>query len=311
VPALDDPKKQVYAADEYQPKSIVSLFNATFSVFEVSYSAPKEVIYQNTAVNPEHELPEEALLTLVIEPVNKGDTKRVKDLVLEVQPGAAPTDKPLRGIELLTSLELQLKDSGTVLNAKRTIISVVETLAALDRKKHDYYLAVSFGDQVKLGQAEALAKILSTIDSEKGIRIDPPPAGQLYYGAFTPDQQLLDREARIYHPWELSLSEKDSHVSGKLLLIDSVWKKGASVSDLEITEIPVSGPKELRNKLDAESARAARAGSRVKPPVIMVFAPSTLNCGQLTKFLGPVLTTHKMIHVYLDIPMPAMPGKKP
>ena len=68
VPAPNDPAKKVYAADEYQPKCIVSLFNSTYAVLEVPYPAPKEVVYQNTIVNPEHELPEGALLTLVIEP---------------------------------------------------------------------------------------------------------------------------------------------------------------------------------------------------------------------------------------------------
>jgi len=310
-PALNDPQQQVYAADEYQPKSIVSLFNSTYSVLEVPYSAPKEVVYQNTTVNPEHELPEGSLLTLLIEPVNKDDSKRVKDLVLHVQAGAIPTNQTATDVERLTSLSLQLKDSETVLNGKPTLISVIETLAALDRKKHDYYLTVRFGDSVDLGQAQALARILSSIDSEKGIRIDPPPAGQIYYRAFTPDQQLLDREARLYHPWELSLAENDGQIAGKLLLIDSVWKQGAAASELEITELPVSGPQNLRRELDAEIERAKKAGKRAKAPAILVFAPSNLQYGQLTKFLGSVLPTHKMVHVYLDIPLPSIPKKRP
>lgn len=311
VPAINDTRRTVYAADEYQPKSIVSLFNATYSVLEVPYSAPKEVVYQNTSVNPERELPEGALLTLVIEPVNKDDTKRAKDLVLLVQAGRTPADKPLTGIERLGSLSLQLKDAETVLNGKPTLVSVVDKLASLDRKRHAYYLAVSFGDDVELGHAEALARFLSVIDSEKGVRIEPPPSGQLYYRAFTPDQRLLDREARLYHPWELALAEKDGRVSGKLLQIDSVWKRGAAASELEITERPVSGPQDLRKELDAEVERARKANTRAKPSVIMVFAPSTLQYGQVTKFLAPALPTHKSIHVYLDIPMPPIPSKKP
>lgn len=311
VPASNDPQKTVYAADEYQPKSIVALFNSTYSVLEVPYSAPKEVVYQNTIVNPEHELPEGALLTLVIEPANKDGSKRVKDLILEIQADKAPSDKPLTGVERLGSLRLQLKDSQTVLNREPTLIAVFESLAALDRTKHDYYLTLSFGDTVELGQAQALARVLSSVDSEKGIRIDPPSAGQVYYRAFTPDQELLDREARVFHPWELALVEKDGQVSGKLLLIDSVWKTGASASELEITELPVSGPQDLRRALDAEAARARKADQRAKPPVLMLFAPATLKYGPLTKFLGPVLPTHKLLHVYLDIPLPAIPKKKP
>jgi hypothetical protein len=43
--------------------------------------------------------------------------------------------------------------------------------------------------------------------------------------------------------------------------------------------------------------------------MIMVFAPSTLHYGDLIRFLEPVLSTHKMIHVYLDEPQPAIRPK--
>ena len=82
VAAPDDPRKKVYTADEFQPKFIVSLFNATDSVLAVPYSTRKEDVYQNTIINPDHELPGGAPLTLLIEPVNKDGSKRVKDLVL-------------------------------------------------------------------------------------------------------------------------------------------------------------------------------------------------------------------------------------
>jgi hypothetical protein len=90
-----------------------------------------------------------------------------------------------------------------------------------------------------------------------------------------------------------------------------VWKTGASASELEGTELPVSGPQELRHELDADMEGARKAGRRARPPVIMVFAPSTLKCGQLTRFLEAVLPTHKIVHVYLDIPMPPIPKRKP
>ncbi len=305
MPAPDGPRKQIYAADEHQPKSIVALFNSTYSVLEVPYTATKEAVYQNTAINPEHPLPEGSLLTLIIEPANKDGSKRVKDLVLHIDAAKTPADQPATEVNRLASLRPQLKDAGTVLNREETLISVIQTLATLDRRKHDYFVAVSFGDSVELGQAQALARILSTIDREQGIRIEPPPPGHLYYRAFTPDRELLDREARLFHPWELALSEKDGKVSGKLLLVESVWKTNASRSELEFTELAVSGPKSLRKELDAEAERAKKSDQRAKAPMMMVFAASSISYGQLTKFLAPALATHKVIHIYLDTPMPA------
>jgi hypothetical protein len=310
LPSPEDAQKQVYAADEYQPKSIVALFNSTYSVLEVPYSAAKEAVYQNTSINPEHPLPEGALLTLVIEPANRDGSRRVKNLVLQVETARTPTAQLTNEVERLASLRPQLKDAGTVLNREETLISVIQSLAALDRKKHDYFVSVNFGDSVTLGQAQSLARILSTIDREQGIRIEPPTSGQLYYRAFTPDRELMDREARLFHPWELELSEKDAQVSGKLLLVESVWKTDASRSELKFTEFAVSDSKSLRKELDVEAERARKSDQRAKAPVILVFAPSTLSHGQITKFLAPVLTTHKAVHVYVDVPMPPVPGRK-
>lgn len=309
--APDNPGQQAYAADRYQPMAVVSLFNSPCSVLEVSRTASKGEAYQNTMINPEHRLTGGGLLTLVIEPLNQDNAKRVKDLFLQVDASATAPTRPLAGLERLNRLVFQLKDAVTVLNEKPGLSSVVAVLSALDRTKHDYYLTVNFGDGVELGGAQALATILAIMDSERGTRIEPPPAGQLFYRAFTPDRDLLDRDTRMFHPWELSLSEKDGAVSGKLLRIDSVYRSGVTQSELAIVELPVSGPMDLRHELEAELERTTRAHQRARPPVLMVFAPSTLTYGQLRKFLELALPTHKTIHVYLDEPMPPIPGTKP
>lgn len=149
------------------------------------------------------------------------------------------------------------------------------------------------------------------MDSERGIRIEPPPPGQLYYRAFTPDRDLLDRDARMFHPWELSLSEQAGEISGRLLRINSVYTNGSSQAKLEMTELKISSPLALRKALDAEAAAPAKSGQASRPPVMMVFAPATLKHGQLIKFLELVLPANKTIHVYLDEPMPPITGKNP
>ncbi len=311
VPALNDPGKKAYAADVYQPMAIVSLFNSTYSVLEVPYIAEKEGVYQNTSINPEQKLTEEGLLTLVIEPFNQGDAKQAKDLVLEVQAVQPTTAASVTGLQRLNYLSFQLKAAVTVLNQKPGLSFVMEALAPLDRKRNDHYLTLRFGDGIDLGSAQELARILAIIDCERGVRIEPPPTNQLYYKAFMPDRELLDRDARFYHPWELALSEKEGTVSGKLLRINSVYRNGATKSELEITEVPVASPQELRKELEAEAERTKKAKTMAKPPVIMVFAPASLKYGQLIKFLELALPTHRTIHVYVDEPMPPIPGKKP
>jgi hypothetical protein len=307
TPAISDSQAWVYAADEYQPKSIVSLFNSSHSVLQVPYVAPKSDVYQNTIINPEHELPEGVLLTLVIEPANPDGTQRVKDLSLRVRAGSPAPDQSLTGAARLNSLRLELKDGGTILNAKPNLLTVLETLARLDRKAHACFLTLEFDDDVEVGDAQALARVLASVDSEPGVRIEPPPRGQLYYKAFIPNTSLLNREERIYHPWELSLSEKMGRVQGTLVRIESVWKESSAAPELKSTEVPVAGPAELHQALESEAEGTRRTGSRPRPPVMMVFASRTLAYGALVDFLAPSLATHRAVHVYLDTPMPPLP----
>ncbi|MCX6996118.1 MAG: hypothetical protein NTV49_03300 [Kiritimatiellaeota bacterium] len=153
--------------------------------------------------------------------------------------------------------------------------------------------------------------LMATIDSEQGVRVDPPPAGQLYYKAFLPGPGLLDRADRIENPAELSLVEKDGRVSGQLRLIGSVWKDGRDRPELEIAHRPVSGPQDLRQALEAEAERMKKAQRSPPLKVLLVFAPATLTHGQLLGFLDPVLPTYRIVHVFLDQPLPPIPAKNP
>ena len=305
------PGKKMFAADIYDPMAIVSLFNSPYSVLEVPYAAAQSDVYQNTTVNPAHHFAEGGLLTLIIRPVKKEDAKITKDLVLEVSARNLATTNPPSGLARLQNLSFQLKDGATLLNAQSDIGSMLRALDALDRKRNEYYLTVKIGDNVTLGAAQALASILAIMDCERGVRVDAPPPGQLYYRAFTPDRNLLDRDTRLYHPWELTLSEKDGDLSGSLVRLSPIYKGGSTTLEWEVTKARVSTAKELPTELKDHADRLRKSGQSGGPPVIMVFAASNLLYGQLLNFLEPVLPTYKTIQIYLDQPMPPIPEKKP
>ena len=247
------------------------------------------------------------LLSLSNEPASADGSPRVKDLELRVRSVNPPADASLTGLARLNFLDLELRDQDSILNARPTLLAVLEALARLDRKRQDCFLTLRIADEVELGDAQGLARILSTIDAEKGVRIEPPPPGQLYYRAFTPDPGLLDRQKRIHHPWELSLSDCRGPVGGTLLRIDTVWREGGSAPELEAAEFPISGPEDLRQTLDAEAERARKTGSRPRPPVMLVFAASTLRYGEMTRILALALPAHPTVHVYLDTALPPLP----
>jgi hypothetical protein len=61
--------------------------------------------------------------------------------------------------------------------------------------------------------------------------------------------------------------------------------------ELKVTEYAVGSGADVRRKLD-------ELGPGLR--VILVYAPPTLTYGQLMGFVGPALSTHGTVHVYLD-----------
>lgn len=310
IPAPDTTRAD-YAADAFQPMAIASLFSTAYAVFEVPRQVSKENVYRNTTVNPEIPLPEGELLTLTIEPALPVGSTGLKDLVLQVD--AAPDTEPRPGskIEALANLRVQLLDGSTVLNPDGSLISVVGSIAAIDRRKYAPYLTLHWSPAVRLASAEALAEILASLDREQGIRIEPPLRGQPYYRAFTPDRQLLDRKERLFHPLELALTHLDGRLSGRLLMVDSIWKEGASHTELHFLERPIVDPEALRREVEADRERTRRSGRHPRPNVMLVFAPSDLTLREFDSFLEPVLANDTAIHILLDEPMPPAPPKAP
>jgi hypothetical protein len=295
LPAVGKDQARVYTADAYQPKAIVSLFNSAHCVLQVPYAAPKEEVYQTTILHPENSFPEGGLLSLILEPASPEGAPRVKDLTLRVASTKNPPADALEGPARLNALNFELRQGETVLNARTTLLSVLSELARLDRVHHDYFLTVTLADDLELSDAQGLAGILASIDSDRGVRIEPPPAGELHYRAFLPDPERLDREARMHAPWELSLAEKDGRLTGTLRRAESDGQAGRTNSAPEKLDTPVAGPEELRLLMEAGAARARVSRTQASPLTLQVLGAPTLRYGALRRFIAPALPAHPTI----------------
>ena len=99
----------------------------------------------------------------------------------------------------------------------------------------------------------------------------------------------IDRTAQ---PPELVLTEGTNGVGGVLTLI--TVSDGATnnlTPTLTTTESKVPTSDALRKQLDETPTDL---------PVLLVFAPPTLTYGKLRKFIGPAMTTHPTVHVFLE-----------
>ena len=295
----------VYTADVYDPKSVASLYNDPGTVLDVPRQANQGEVYETQIVNPEHEFAAGELLTLILEPERKDGGRRVQNLVLDVGLGPATPEKapPASTLgEFGRSFSFLLKDSnGKTLGKDPTLEGAVAALAELLKKGSDPYLSVRFDGALKLSDVRKACVILGMIEAGTGIKIEPPPQGHLYYKAFLPDERWRDRESRIAQPWELHLVRNKGGVSGTLILNEEVWADRSPEPKMKVTSFDLSTPKALRTQLDADAERRKLADKRPGLAVLLVFAEPDLPYGELIRFVGPALTTHNTVHVFLPL----------
>lgn len=296
---------RAYAADVLDPKSLASIYNDRTAVLDVPRHARQRAVYGSQIVGPKYDFAKHELVKIILEPEYKDGRRRVVDLVLEVRRSAvkAPAESGTADrTEPAATLQYLLTDSaGKAMTEKPQLSAVLGIFGTLIRQGHDPYVSVRFDAALRLTEVRQVCRFIGAIDSESGIRVEPPVPGQLYYAALLPDMELLERESRIIDPWELHLlrgrEKAKEKITGTLTLHESVFIGGNSKP--KTTTFDVETPDALRRQLDADAARRKAAGRRPGPPILLVFADAHHTYGQLVDFLGPALTTHNFIHVFL------------
>jgi hypothetical protein len=274
-----------YGADVFEPNSIVSIYNEPSTVLDVPKRAAKGDVYEKQVVGRAGVFPADRLCRLVIEPERKDGVVRVMDAVLEVSAAAGVTNV---GPESLT---MRLTQAGAPVATNTTFRGLVEAVVALNAAGRDVHTEVRFGPEMTIGAARTAAEVLEAFDSEKGIRVEAPPAGEVYYRAFLPDEKLRARENRMEQPWELFLRKSETGVSGQLVKVTEHWNKETMKSTFDSEAFPVADGAALRRTVDEK-------GSGL--PVLLVFAPPSLRYSELMSFVAPMQTTHGRVFVYME-----------
>lgn len=283
VPAPDGSGRPVLAADAYDPYSIASTYNESDTLFDVPRAAVQGEVYRHQVSNPHLRIPPYTWVEVTLQPEYTEGRKRVVELDLELLPRPGVAERRLADIEW----EIRRADHCPV--GDRTMSGTLSAWAEMTAQGQDPFVSVRFSNDLTLGELREIARILASVEGERGIRVEPPPEGQLYFKAFLPEERFRRREDRILQPWELHLDLQESGVSARLVQLreKGFGEDGRPVLDVE--EIPLSEPGQLRRELTARGPGLS---------AILVYAPPKVRYGALMAYLGPVLKTHPHIHVY-------------
>lgn len=278
----------VYAADAFEPKSIVANYNEPYSVLDVPRIAPQGDVYRTFVVNTNYIFPEGALVEVTFKPEYPGEKKRVVDVSLL----ATQNDSD--------NIFFKLTATGADNLETEKLSSMLEYFRKMRETGHDPFVEIRFDKNLEIGKIKSLCRVLADMETRGGIRIEPPPDGQLYYKAFIPDESFRERGKRPAQPWELHLKPTKDGIAAKLIEIEQIWKEGEIWPDLKITNHTVSSGSELKIKLNEIEAMRKELGKKEGLPVILVYSQSKILYGELMGYLNNVIKDYPVIHIFLD-----------
>ncbi len=270
--------------------SIAANYNEPFTLFDIPRAAPQSDVYAQQTVNPDYIFQPGQRLEIVMEPERPEGEQRIQDLELTLHATGVATqslaDLQFALTNLTTGASLPMADMNEILHY----------FTVLCRGDTDPFVALRIDDHVQVDALKAFCLILASIETDHGIRLEPPGDAHLYYKAFMPDDSLRDREQRIMQPAELTFSASDDgSVTVSLLEITEHWHDEAIKPALTFKTHPIVSPETLREQLTALEEDL---------PILLAFVPPTLTHGELMRWMTPILATHPTVHVFTPATQP-------
>jgi len=282
IKAQEQGKKDRYAADVFDPRSIASNHNCPPTVFDVPRQAVKGEVYGLQKLNPDYRFVPDQPVRVLLEPEHKDGRLRLRDLSLIV---SIPAGKDDAG---LASARFVLADpQGRQLNEAHSLVYTLAAFNKIIEARQDPFVTVCVDDRMTLATVRELYKLLMSIDCEDGIRVEPPPRGHLYYRAFFPNEEWRDRATRLGRPWELHVQQKNGAWMTTLILPADDIDNNRGMGDLTFN---VKTPAELAKVLVEKSDRWSQT--------VYVFAPPHMAYGSLMSLLRPAMKTHPTMYVF-------------
>jgi hypothetical protein len=251
------------AADGPAPGGIVSTYNEPTTVLDVPTAAPQGEVYGSMVIDRARAFRTGELVLFVLTPEPRPDgTRRVCDVTLAAGPAAGTNAPGLAGVACVTA-----SADGALPAATNGVQAALERLEALAKSGRDPFVALALCDALTAGAARDLARVLKAVEGEGGIRVDPPPDGQLYFRAFLPDEKWRSRRERFAQPWELRVG-RSAEGAWKYTLVQVLedWsKEGQLDPDLTVKEHPLARQEDL-------PARIRELGGGIN--TLFIFAPA-------------------------------------
>jgi len=274
----------LYAAGGADPGAVIAAYNEPTTVLDVPRRVAQTAAYSSFVPNPQLLLPAYAPLTFVLRPEAPLGRPRVADLKLTVAGGESGAFEDLTyQVEALPGLPLPTGER---------LADLLAFFGTLTDSGRDPFVRIGFAADLPLSAVTKVCRIIATIDTARGIRVEPPEEGQLFYHAFLPNEEWRDPKRRFVEPLELRLERVDGHLTGTLRFSRRL-RAGTRATGPRTRALTVT--------VDTPAGLLGYAGRRdLANWGLLVFAPAQLPYGELVGLVGPTTVEHPHTFVFLD-----------
>lgn len=282
VPHPQIETQTVYAADMFEPNSIMSDYNDSDTVLDVPRLAQQSDVYSTQVPSLEPAMRQGGLIEVTMRPEYADGRRRVLDLRLDADAGGG-TGIVFTVADTNGTVRLKTADAGALL----------ELFTGTVKGGQDPFVTFAPGDGLTIRQAREVCAVLAAMEGESGIRMEPPPPGLPFFRAFLPEERFRRREDRPAQPRELRFSTGTNGLQAVLVDITENWPEDAETPTLEVAEHPVASPSDLMARL---------AVMKKGLPVMLIFAPAALPFGAIRPYVEALLPRHSTLYVFPEPP---------
>ena len=284
VPGSDG-AAEICLADREAPVSMLSFYNEPQTLLDVPRLSPQGEVYENYTVNPEAMVSAGRMVRLTLAPEPRPDGRpRVRPVGLTVVTAEAPGGVAF----LLREGEGEPQRIDAFGDLLKRLMGVVD-------EQGDPMLTLVIDDAVPLARAREVCKVLQKIEGENGVRLEPPPAGQIFYKSFLPDEKWRERAKRLSQPWEFHVGPLPATNAVSPLRLVQILEDWSDPNSIEPRLTPVDYPLRAYGEISATMEKAGRG-----LPVLLVFAPAEEPVGRFMEGVRQVLATHPTVYVFAE-----------
>lgn len=243
-------------ADTNMPSSVISLYNASDTVFDVPFQVGQSEVYGRLSLA--EAMPYGAPLEIVLRPLLPADGR---PRVLSLTAAAA-----LDG-ERLTLACTHADGREAKVGEMTDVLAWLRTQTEAGREP---FVTVKFDDAMPLRRAADVARVFDMLDG-KGIKLDGKSDDGLYPKAFLPLEKWRERKDRHPQPFELHVTRAtDGTLCKKLVFVEEDW----TVEGLDPKLTPRDYPFVEWAEFPTLVTQTGGADSKVR--LLFVFAPADL-----------------------------------